>query len=238
MSALATMPACRFDGHGTGDSGGLDSPGDSESSDDPTSTGTPTNTGTGGDGTTGSDTTGSDTTTDGTPCDGAYSLLLWVENAQLSDMQLQPALGLPEQPNFAYSEQPALGTATFTMPLQCTGTFQVWGLVWDRYPGQTTPNNADSFTAQFDDGEQMRWEYGCGTSSLPEGSWSWQPLQAYVDVCPSAPVAVPLSASTHTFSLTNIESGNGQEGNYAGIAAIVISSDPSHDPYLDYDPGG
>lgn len=192
--------------------------------------------------------TGSDATesNDSASCDEPLvPTLLWAEDAMLTGVellmsnQLPPVDGRPVQ--FARSFNPGQGDVRFEFDVQCEGSIYAWGLVWDA-DGATTMH-ADSLLFAYDDdppdaADRPTWPYGC-TSDFSGFAWRWEPLaEGSEPRCQPDRVIVSLSEGRHSLTLTNAETG-GQPGpvnNYAGLAAVVLSSDPDTDPSALYDP--
>ena len=260
-TGLLGGPACSFDVSGvattSATSGLTDSDGDASADAATTEGGSETLDLTGDPSTTGSDVDGGRTTDDDTSesstsasessnCDDAVATaLLWVQDAEttnveiLASTQLPPVDGDPVQ--FARSFNAAEGDARFDFEVNCTGPVYAWALVWDA-DGESTVHS-DSLLFAYDDeppdvADRPVWPYGCA-SDFEGAAWRWHPLSRGTEPeCRLDRVVVDLDPGPHSLTLTNAETG-GQPGpvnNYAGLAAIVLSSDPETAPATLYDP--
>ncbi|MEM7158586.1 MAG: hypothetical protein AAF799_37445 [Myxococcota bacterium] len=163
--------------------------------------------------------------------------LLWAEDALvLPPMELREAIYLPGKPQMARSLLAEMGSVTFGFELECASTVTIFGLVWDIAQG-TQPDNSDSFLVSVDGQPEELWEYGCQTEGLGDMAWAWLPLEAAGPMdCSPTMMSFELEAGTHELTLRNREQGVGED--FAAIAALVVTDDPSFDPVTLYDPAG
>lgn len=168
-------------------------------------------------------------------CPTEYASIHWVDDAEVTaPANLVKVSGVEGEPNIAISTVSDAGKVTFSLSLPCAGEYYVWGLVWDYYPGAWSAPDPDSFHVGTG-GDEFVWHYGCQTFGLFD-ALTWQSLQR-LDAQPCAVQAITLeapAAGDYVLAFRNRESGSGSV--VAGIAAIVISTDPSTDPYALYAP--
>lgn len=186
--------------------------------------------------------TGEPATTTGTDSDDCMptaepTTLLWVEDALvLPPMELREAIYLPGKPQMARSLLAEMGTVTFGIELECPATVSVFGLVWD-IAGGPFPDNSDSFLVSIDGKPEELWEYGCQTEGMGDMVWAWLPLEAAGPMaCSATEMSFELEAGAHELTFRNREQGTGED--FAAIAALVVTDDPSFDPVSLYDPQG
>jgi hypothetical protein len=189
------------------------------------------------DGAEGTDDGPSDGTDDGSAngCPTEVFELYWAESADLGDpMQLSVAADAAEEPEVAVSSVAEEGTVTFALHFDCAGEYAIWGLVWDYYPGAYASDDPDSYYVGVG-GPEPTWRYGCQTGYEDSGL-SWQRLRALDDQpCDTTPLVIAVAGEGDIeLTFRNREAGASSE--IAGIAAIVISSDPEADPYELYAP--
>jgi hypothetical protein len=161
--------------------------------------------------------------------------LHWAESADLAEpMQLLVADDASQDPEVAVSAVAEAGTVTFPLHFDCAGEYAIWGLVWDYYPGAYASEDPDSYYVGVG-GPEPTWRYGCQTGDMSSGL-SWQRLESLDDQpCDTTPLVIAVAdAGDIELTFRNRESGVSSE--VAGIAAIVISNDPSADPYELYAP--
>ncbi len=163
-------------------------------------------------------------------------VVLWAEDGTVvAPMELLIASLLPRNPAMARSYAAETGSISWSFALSCPATVQVHGLAWDSNPGVFV-DDPDSFFVTVDGRSEIQWTYGCGAADLPAGAtWSWQVVGASSERnCDLVPLELSLDAGTHTIRLRNRETGSGRV--YAGVAALVVTDDPTLDPATLYDP--
>ncbi|HET6582462.1 MAG TPA: hypothetical protein VFG69_03420 [Nannocystaceae bacterium] len=161
--------------------------------------------------------------------------IVWADAAQVADpMQLLIAEDAMEDPEVAVSPVAEEGTVTFSLHFDCAGEYSVWGLVWDYNPGAYASSDPDSLYVGVG-GPEPTWRYGCQTGN-EESGLSWQRLRSLdAQPCDTSPLALVIAGETDVeLTFRNREAGASSE--IAGIAAIVVASDPSTDPYDLYAP--
>lgn len=170
-----------------------------------------------------------------TSCEGDPTAIAWADDAiVVLPMELVMAIFLPGEPAMARSYAADMGTITFEFELPCPTTLYVHALVWD-VTGGALPENADSFHVSVDGGSEWVWAYGCATQGMGDGVWAWLPINEWTEVdCDATPVTLELPAGVHEIRLRNREAGAGND--FAAVAAMVVSDDPSFDPTSLYDP--
>lgn len=173
-----------------------------------------------------------------------FTLWLWAEDVADDDTTLNktPAMELPlldgESVTFLRSVQGGQGTAAFSFEMPCTATVRAMGLVWDAAEGI---DNADAYLVGVDmdeaalETEGAWWHYGCATEAR---GWSWEDLSDDGEACEGpGPIEFMLEAGSHHLQIANREQvNNAPQYNFTGIAAIVITNDPTADPSAEYDP--
>lgn len=173
-------------------------------------------------------------------CPATFEMLLWSSDASVVEpMELFEDPDAEMTPDVAVSEVAESGDVTFTFDLPCAGSFYVWGLVWDFWPGGFANADPDSFYIAGTEAADITWRYGCQTQDDDSGL-SWQPLQRLdKQPCFVTPVVLQTEEATvgQQLSFRNREAGDlVWDPEVAGIAAIVISSDPDFNPYDLYTP--
>ncbi len=182
------------------------------------------------------DADGTGTSGAGVTCPMEMTELLWVDQAELEDpMHLSSDPAAHGDPSVAVSSIPGKGVVTFSFDLPCPGEYHVWGLVWDYWPGAYATNDPDSFDFGLGASDGYTWRYGCQTAGEASGL-SWQPLAALTQQpCTTSRVVIEASeAGPVALAFRNREAGAGSV--VAGIAAIVVSTDPDVNPYSLYAP--
>ncbi len=169
-------------------------------------------------------------------CPAEFTGLWWAGDAALSaPMALLTDTAAMGNPDVATSEVADSGVATFTVDVPCPGEYLVWGLVWDYWPGAYATDDPDSHYVAADGGGEVVWRYGCQTNEGDDGL-SWQRFEG-LQAQPCDTVALVLDvqeAGEHTLSFRNREWGSGSV--VAGISAIILTTEPSLDPYAEYTP--
>ena len=161
-------------------------------------------------------------------CPAEVFTLLWSEEADVgAPMQLVPT-DANMDPDVAASAVAESGTITFAIDFACPGEYSLWGLVWDYAPGAYGSDDPDSFYVGIG-GPESTWRYGCQTAEMSSGL-SWQPLQALqTQPCDAAPLIIDVAEPTSVeLTFRNREAGGGSA--VAGIAALVVASNPDADP--------
>lgn len=223
----------------TAESVGSDGSSSPSTTDDPapsTTAGDTTDAGSSADETSSPQTTSTTDGTDGSsgepPCGDADTDAMFAEDGELeSPMELYDSLMLGMM--VAFSPVAEEGLLTFEIDTRCEGPLYLWGLVWDFEPG-TVIDNPDSYYVTIDGGDEIVWEYGCGTEASAPSSWTWVQVGASQGGCDGLPHAPSLAPGTHTIVIRNREEGMGT--NIASIAGIAFSHDPSMDPAMFLDP--
>lgn len=167
-------------------------------------------------------------------CPAEVFTLLWAEEADVgAPMQLVPT-DANMDPDVAASAVAESGTITFAIDFACAGEYSLWGLVWDYAPGAYGSDDPDSFYVGIG-GPESTWRYGCQTAEMSSGL-SWQPLQALqTQPCDAAPLIIDVAEPTSVeLTFRNREAGGGSA--VAGIAALVVASNPDADPTELYAP--
>jgi hypothetical protein len=162
--------------------------------------------------------------------------LHWAEDGALEPpMELAVASAASGSPKVAISAQSEVGAVSFELDVPCAGQYTVFGLVWDVFPGAWGDPDPDSFYVGTGGGPELVWRYGCQTVG-EIAALSWQSLeQLTAQPCGAAPVVLDVAEpGPVTLRFRNREAGAGSE--VAGIAAIVIASDPLADPHELYSP--
>ena len=164
--------------------------------------------------------------------------LMWAEDATLvPPMELVPAVLLPDTPMLARSYAGDAGTIVFDFDLPCAATVEIHALVWDAISGVQPPDDPDSYFVSVDRQREEIWTYGCATGRVRDGTWLWQRVAGTTRAaCDGDTLTFDLEAGPHELALRNRESGG--DFVYAGIAAVVITDDPTFDPETLYEPAG
>jgi hypothetical protein len=129
----------------------------------------------------------------------------------------------------AYSSVEEEGTVLFTVSIPCSGTWYLWGRVFDANPG-TGQSDPDSFYVSPNNGAELTWFYGCDTFEKPP--WLWAPVHDGVagGSCDEVTrLEMTLPAGTHTFKFRNRE-GATFGGDTAAIARIALVNNPDYIP--------
>jgi hypothetical protein len=167
-------------------------------------------------------------------CPAEVFTILWSDAADVgAPMQLVPT-DANMDPDVAASAVAESGTITFAIDFACAGEYSLWGLVWDYAPGAYGSDDPDSFYVGIG-GPESTWRYGCQTATMTSGL-SWQPLQALqAQPCDAAPLVIDVAVPTPVeLNFRNREAGDGSA--VAGIAALVVASNPDADPTELYAP--
>lgn len=168
-------------------------------------------------------------------CVAGFVDLLWAADAELTTpMSLGEASEAIDAPLVALSAIADEGEVTFELDLPCAGDYYVFGLMWDHAAGAWADPDADSFYVDVA-GPEFVWRYGCQTAAAI-GGLSWQPLERLDgQPCEATPIVLQATApGVYPMTLRNREAGSGSA--VAGVAAIVITTDPTLDPYGEYTP--
>ena len=187
---------------------------------------------------------GSTSETTGVEACDPFTLWLWAEDVpdDATTLIKTPAGELPpidEEPViFLRAAQGGQGAAAFAFEMPCTARVRATGLVWDAAEGI---DNADGYLVGVDmdeatlETEGVFWHYGCETTRR---GWSWQQLSDDGETCKGpGPIELTLEAGPHRLQIANRERVNNMPMfNFTGIAAVVITNDPSFDPHTEYDP--
>lgn len=160
--------------------------------------------------------------------------LYWVEDADVTSPMALVVADANDDPKVAYSTVAESGSVTVSIDFECAGEYTLWGLVWDYDPGAWGEPDPDSF--YFDvGGAESTWRYGCQTGQSASGL-SWQRMASLsAQPCEASYIVLQVfEAGTVELNLRNREAGSGNQ--VAGVAAIVVGSDPDADPATLYDP--
>lgn len=173
-----------------------------------------------------------DTTSDVVDCSEPRTFVLSASEAELTDpMVVTEYQGV----GVASSSTTGIGSISFKFTVDCPSTYRVYGYVRDDWPGVHNCCDPDSFFFQDPMGEQGTWYYGCDTTKSASGM-SWVRLEDGADVtdCPdTVPVEYVLSPNEYSITLINRENqhfGATNNGAIAGIATLVVTSDPEYSP--------
>ena len=129
----------------------------------------------------------------------------------------------------AYSTESASGQISFTIDVQCPGTYFVHAQVLDAWSGVHSCCDPDSYDVQWEGGGAS-WFYGCQTVS---NGWHWLPVMHVEhggDCDDAAAIELELEAGEHTLSFHNREGQSWEWDTVAAIANVVITNDAELDP--------
>ena len=129
----------------------------------------------------------------------------------------------------AYSTQANAGDISFTIDVQCPGTYFVHAQVLDAWSGVHSCCDPDSYDVQWPGGSGS-WFYGCQT---PSDGWHWLPVMHVdqgADCGEAATIQLELEAGEHTIGFHNREGEYTDWETVAAIANVVITNDAALDP--------
>jgi hypothetical protein len=221
------------DPHGGTSSGGVADGGDGGGTEPPMTTGAPPSTTlppadpdggaeTGGRGESSSG-TGSDHVD---PCGGTSTFELGADDGVLTDpMVVVDVTGLGPA---AYSTSADAGDISFTIDVQCPGTYYLHAQVVDSWAGVHGCCDPDSYDVSWPGGSGS-WFYGCQTES---DGWHWLPvmqLDQGASCDDAAAVSFDLAMGEQTITFHNREGRYWQWGTVAAIANVAITNDAEYD---------
>lgn len=165
-------------------------------------------------------------------CADHVPLLALVEDAEVTS-PMEKKLSDQDEGIVASSPIAFVGTVAFTLEIPCTGTYRVWGRVYDALTG-VNPDDPDSFIVSVDDDPEFDWRYGCQTRN-GDPLYTWQQIVQHPgETCDEQPWPLGLSAGTHTITLRNREAESmGNKKYRAGVARILVTSDLEYVPTTD-----
>lgn len=149
---------------------------------------------------------------------------------------------LPGYWSYAFSEETALGRASFEFQVPCPGEFRVFAFVYDSGVGLDagTVGDPDAYRVAIDDDTPVDWFYGCQTidDGVNGHVWTWLPVVSHGLFCKDEDYSRTLSPGVHLLHLTNREAGDHQSsdgtttyvGDVAAVSRVVITSDPNYSP--------
>lgn len=177
-----------------------------------------------------------DETTTGAPVDPCESPAPFTVEIDVTAALLSPPMQLDTDPiegPYAYSEVANQGRASFEFQLPCQAEVRAWGRVYDPGVGASSLDVAepDSFRIAFDGEDTIEWWFGCQmVDAAPYGgAWSWERVMDN-PACFGEELRRTLSPGTHLLHVTNREAGDLAMDSVAGVARVVITSDPAYEP--------